>query len=72
VCSNVLKTKLWKLALTRTPDPIRPTGVTSWGFSLGREISGGDVSRGGYLMLPICAGHTAGRTFIVREGRNDA
>ena len=56
-----LKVKIWKLSLTRTPDPIRPTrrgpepnqptGITFGGFSLG--VMSGDVSRGGgYFRLP--------------------
>ena len=45
-CSNIFKAKIWKLALTRTPDPNRSTEVTSGEFSLG-VISGRCIQEGG-------------------------
>ena len=58
-CSNILKGKIWKLALTcihdlirprrRDHDPNRPTGVTSGGFSLG-VISAGECLKGSSIV----------------------
>ena len=61
-CSNILETRIWKLVLTRTPDPIRPTrrcpdphgrylrAIFSRGYS-----QGGCLHRGvcGYLTMTI-------------------
>ena len=59
-CSNILKAKISKMALTRTPDPIRPTmpgtdpnrprDVTFGGFCLGGKYPGGflQVVNSGY------------------------
>ena len=49
-CNNVLKTTTWKLALTRTPDPIRPT----------RKGSHLNPPTGGYLK-GFSPGGTGGR-----------
>ena len=60
--SNILKAKIWKLALTRTPNCIRPRGgvltltdprgVTSGGLSLGSNPSGG-IYPGGFCGYPV-------------------